>query len=438
MVRRIDARSREGRAALQALREILSIEHGMVAAGADLADTEASVRRILDDVRDRGDEAVCEWTRTLDGVALAPEDLRVPESRIREAFESMPPEFVDTVTRIRESVRRFQRHILLRNPKALARKGRRLRLIYRPLARVGIYVPGGKAFYPSTVLMTAVPALSAGVPEVAVACPPSADGDVHPAVLATCRICGLAEVYRIGGVQAVAAFAFGTQTVRPVEKIAGPGNLYVQMAKKLVYGRVDIDSFAGPSEVALLADSSADAELVAADMLSQAEHNPGAAVLVTPDEALADTVVEELERQVAGLERAKATREDLARYSAIVLVADLDEGARVVNDLAPEHLQILTKDPEAVLRGIRNAGAIFLGRHTPVAVGDYVAGPSHTLPTGGTARWASGLTANAFLRSISVIEYDAKALAADAPDIERLAGVEGLSAHSKSVRKRLE
>ena len=438
MVRRIDARSREGRAALQALREILSIEHGMVAAGADLADTETSVRRILDDVRDRGDEAVCEWTRTLDGVALAPEDLRVPESRISEAFESMPPEFVDTVTRIRESVRRFQRHILLRNPKALARKGRRLRLIYRPLARVGIYVPGGKAFYPSTVLMTAVPALSAGVPEVAVACPPSADGDVHPAVLATCRICGLAEVYRIGGVQAVAAFAFGTQTVRPVEKIAGPGNLYVQMAKKLVYGRVDIDSFAGPSEVALLADSSADAELVAADMLSQAEHNPGAAVLVTPDEALADTVVEELERQVAGLERAKATREDLARYSAIVLVADLDEGARVVNDLAPEHLQILTKDPEAVLRGIRNAGAIFLGRHTPVAVGDYVAGPSHTLPTGGTARWASGLTANAFLRSISVIEYDAKALAADAPDIERLAGVEGLSAHSKSVRKRLE
>ena len=438
MVRRIDARSREGRAALQALREILSIEHGMVAAGADLADTETSVRRILDDVRDRGDEAVCEWTRTLDGVALAPEDLRVPESRISEAFESMPPEFVDTVTRIRESVRRFQRHILLRNPKALARKGRRLRLIYRPLARVGIYVPGGKAFYPSTVLMTAVPALSAGVPEVAVACPPSADGDVHPAVLATCRICGLAEVYRIGGVQAVAAFAFGTQTVRPVEKIAGPGNLYVQMAKKLVYGRVDIDSFAGPSEVALLADSSADAELVAADMLSQAEHDPGAAVLVTPDEALADAVVVELERQVGRLDRAKATREDLARYSAIVLVADLDEGARVVNALAPEHLQILTKDPEAVLRGIRNAGAIFLGRHTPVAVGDYVAGPSHTLPTGGTARWASGLTANAFLRSISVIEYDAKALAADAPDIERLAGVEGLSAHSKSVRKRLE
>ena len=438
MIRRIDSKTREGRAALEDVRRTLSIEHGMVAAGADLADAETSVRRILDDVRDRGDEAVCEWTRTLDGVALKPEDLRVPESRIREAFESMPPEFVDTVTRIRESVRRFQRHILLRNPKALARQGRCLRLLYRPLARVGVYIPGGKAFYPSTVLMTAVPALEAGVPEVAVACPPSSDGDVHPAVLATCRISGLAEVYRIGGVQAVAAFAFGTQTVRPVEKIAGPGNLYVQMAKKLVYGRVDIDSFAGPSEVAILADASADAELVAADMRSQAEHGPGAAILVTPDEALADAVVEELERQVAGLERARATREDLARYSAIVLVADLDEGARVVNDLAPEHLQILTKDPEAVLRGIRNAGAIFLGRHTPVAVGDYVAGPSHTLPTGGTARWASGLTANAFLRSISVIEYDAKALAADAPDIERLAEVEGLSAHSQSVRKRLE
>jgi len=438
MIRRIDSSTHEGRAALEAVRRTLSLEHGMVAAGADLADAETRVRRILDGVRDRGDEAVCEWTRTLDGVALAPRDLRVPESRICEAFESMPPEFVDTVTRIRESVRRFQRHILLRSPKALARKGRRLRLLYRPLARVGVYVPGGKAFYPSTVLMTTVPALEAGVPEVAVACPPSADGDVHPAVLAACRISGIAEVYRIGGVQAVAAFAFGTQTVRPVEKIAGPGNLYVQLAKKLVYGRVDIDSFAGPSEVAILADSSADAELVAADMLSQAEHDPGAAVLVTPDEALADAVVEELERQVANLERARTTREDLARYSAVVLVADLDEGARVVNDLAPEHLQILTENPEAVLRGIRNAGAIFLGRHTPVAVGDYVAGPSHTLPTGGTARWASGLTANAFLRSISVIEYDAKALAADAPDIERLAGVEGLSAHSQSVRKRLE
>jgi histidinol dehydrogenase len=437
VIRRIDATKPKGRDELDALRRTLSIEHGMVS-GETLADTEASVRRILQDVRERGDAAVCEWTRRLDGVDLAPEDLRVPEERLAEAYDAAAPEFRETVTRVRDSVRRFQRHILQRSPKTLSRKGRRLRLLYRPLARVGVYVPGGKAFYPSTVLMTAVPALEAGVPQVAVACPPSDKGDVHPAVLATCRICGVAEVYRIGGVQAVAAFAYGTETVRPVEKIAGPGNLYVQLAKKLVYGRVDIDSFAGPSEVVILADSSAEARLVAADMLSQAEHDPGSAVLVTPDAALADAVVEELDRQVVGLDRAEAIREDLARYSAVVLVADLDEGAGVVNDLAPEHLQIVTRDPEAALRGIRSAGAVFIGPDTPVAVGDYVAGPSHTLPTGGTARWASGLTANAFLRAMSVVEYDAKALAADAPDIERLAEVEGLSAHAESVRKRLK
>jgi histidinol dehydrogenase len=223
-----------------------------------------------------------------------------------------------------------------------------------------------------------------------------------------------------------------------VDKICGPGNIFVVLAKKMVYGLVDIDSFAGPSEVAILADASADARLVAADMLSQAEHDPGAAVLVTPAEALAEAVVEELERQVGGLERAEATREDLARYSAVVLVADLDEAARVVNALAPEHLQILTRDPEEVLRGIRSAGAVFIGADTPVALGDYVAGPSHTLPTGGTAQWASGLTANAFLRAMSVVEYDSKALAADADDVCRLAEVEGLTAHAESIRKRLK
>ncbi|HUX14945.1 MAG TPA: histidinol dehydrogenase, partial [Phycisphaerae bacterium] len=328
--------------------------------------------------------------------------------------------------------------ILLRNPKPLKRKGRRLSLLYRPMERVGVFVPGGKAFYPSTLLMVAVPALSAGVPHVAVASPPTANGDIHPAVLATCRICGLAEVYRIGGTPAIAAFAYGTETVPAVEKIAGPGNLYVQLAKRMVYGRVDIDAFAGPSEVVVLADASADATLVAADMLSQAEHDPGSAVLVTPDEALANRVSEELERQVVALDRAEATRRSLEKYSAVVLVADLDEGARVVNELAPEHLQILTADPRAALRDIRSAGAIFLGPYTPVAVGDYVAGPSHALPTGGTARWASGLTANSFLRSMSVIEYDTRALAADADDFQRLAETEGLTAHAESVRKRLE
>ncbi|MBE3071244.1 MAG: histidinol dehydrogenase, partial [Planctomycetes bacterium] len=302
----------------------------------------------------------------------------------------------------------------------------------------GVYVPGGKAFYPSTLLMTAVPALSAGVPQVAVACPPSSNGDIHPSVLAVCRVAGVSEVYRMGGVQAIAALAYGTASVPAVEKIVGPGNTYVQLAKKLVFGLVDIDSLAGPSEVVVIADATADAALIAADMLSQAEHDPGSAILLTPDEALADAVEKAVEDQVAGLKRAEATRASIEKYAAVVLVADLDEAARLTNLLAPEHLEIQTAQPADVLRNIRCAGAVFLGRYTPVAVGDYVAGPSHTLPTGGTARWASGLTANDFLRSMSVIEYDRAALEADAEDICRMAEVEGLTAHAASVLKRLE
>jgi len=438
VIRRIDARTAEGRAALESLRATLSAGQGMISGETAPADVETGVRRILDSVRKRGDTAVCEWTHKLDGVALRPETLRVPEETIEAAYRAMPKEFIQTVTRVREAVRRFQRYVLPRERKPLSREGRTLRLVHRPMSRVGVYVPGGKAFYPSTVLMTAVPALSAGVPEVAVACPPTSDGDIARSVLAVCRVAGVSEVYRMGGVQAIAAMAYGTATVRPVEKIVGPGNTYVQLAKKLVFGRVAIDSFAGPSEVVVLADSSADAGLVAADMLSQVEHDPGSAILVTPDAALAAAVVKEIEKQTAGMKRADAIRSALEKYSAAVVVTDMDAAAEIVNGLAPEHLEIQTENPEDVLRSIRSAGAVFLGRYTPVAVGDYVAGPSHTLPTGGTARWASGLTARDFLRSMSVIEYDREALAADAEDVLRLAEVEGFPAHAASVRKRLE
>lgn len=438
MIRRIDYRTDAGRRALDALRAALDAEQGIVSGGEGAGEVETAVRRLLDDVRARGDAAVCEATARFDGVDLTPDALRVPAEAVEAAYDAADPAFVATVTRIRESVRAFQRQILARPPEVLERDGRRLRLLYRPLARVGVYVPGGRAFYPSSVLMTAVPALAAGVPEVAVACPPTADGDVHAAVLAVCRVAGVEEVYRMGGVQAIAALAYGTQAVPAVEKIVGPGNAYVQAAKRLVFGRVDIEGLAGPSEVVVLADGSADAALVAADLLSQAEHDPGSAILVTTDEALAGAVADELARQVAALARAEATREALEKYSALVVTGDLDEAVRVTNAIAPEHLEIQTADPEAVLRDVRCAGAVFLGRHTPVAVGDYVAGPSHTLPTGGTARWASGLTANDFLRSMSVVEYDAAALAADAPDIERMAETEGLTAHAESVRKRLE
>jgi histidinol dehydrogenase len=437
VIRRIDARKAAGRKALEVLRAALGAEQGMISGAGAAGEAEAAVRRILQDVRTRGDVAVCEWTARFDRAEVRPEALRVPAGTIEAAYKSMPREFIATITRIRDSVRKFQRHILLGDGKALNRGGRRMRLLRRPMDRVGVYVPGGKAFYPSTVLMTAVPALVAGVPEVAVACPPTAGGDVHPGVLAVCRAIGVKEVYRMGGVQAIAAFAYGTQSVRPVEKIVGPGNLYVQLAKKMVFGTVGIDSFAGPSEVIVLADASADAGLIAADLLSQAEHDPGSAILLTPSAKLADAVVAETERQVAGLSRAAATRAALEKYSAVVVVADMAAAVEQVNLFAPEHLEIQTKSPEAVLRKIRNAGAVFLGRWTPVAVGDYVAGPSHTLPTGGTARWASGLTANDFLRSMSVTEYDRKSLAADAEDIFRMAETEGLTAHAESVRKRL-
>jgi len=437
MIRRMDARTSEGREALRVLRARLSAEQGMVS-GTGAAKIEDDVRRILDDVRDRGDQAVCEWTNRFDGSDLTPADLRVPEDGIEAAYKAESDDFIATATRIRDSIREFQRQILHRDPPPLERGGRVLRQVYRPLARVGVRAPGWKAFYPSSMLMAAVPALTAGVPEVAVAAPPTAGGDIHRAVLAICRICGIHEVYRMGGTPSVAAFAYGTETVRAVEMIAGPGNQYVAVAKRMVYGQVKIDSLAGPSEVVVVADSSADPRIVAADMLSQAEHDPGSAILVTSDEALADAVVEEIERQVAGLDRADATREALEWYSAVVIVADMDEAVRVTNDLAPEHLEIQTERPEDVLRSIRCAGAVFLGRDTPVAVGDYVAGPSHTLPTGGTARWASGLTANDFRRSMSVIAYDRGALEADAEDVYRMAEAEGLTAHAESVRKRLE
>ena len=434
----MDCRTAKGREAVELLRTRLGVEQGMVSGAGAPGEIEAGVRRILDEVHQRGDASVCRYTREFDGADIRCEDLRVPDETIEAAYKSMPREFIQTVTRIRDSVRRFQRHILPRDRKPLVRDGRTLRLVYRPLARVGVYVPGGKAFYPSTVLMTAVPALAAGVPEVAVASPPTYEGDIHPAVLAACRVAGVSEIYRMGGVQAIAAFAYGTDTVKAVEKIVGPGNAYVQLAKRLVFGRVDIDSFAGPSEVIILADSSADARLVAADMLSQAEHDPGSAILVTPSKKLADAVEAELKKQVAVLARADAARDALKNYSAIVLVADMDKAAEVVNRFAPEHLEIQVKNLEDALRNVRCAGAVFLGKYTPVAVGDYVAGPSHTLPTGGTARWASGLTANDFLRAMSVVEYDRGALAADAPDIYRMAETEGLLAHAESVRKRLE
>jgi len=281
--------------------------------------------------------------------------------------------------------------------------------------------------------MTVVPAQVARVKEIAVIAPPTPFGAYNEVMLATCHELGVSEVYRVGGAQGIAALAYGCDAIPAVDKIVGPGNLFVALAKKHVYGTVDIDSFAGPSEVIVIADQSANPEYIAADLLAQAEHSPGSAILITWDEGLIDKVEAALERQLALLERAELTIDSLASFGALILVRDADHACQLTDEFAPEHLHIQTADPDAMIAKIKNAGATFLGHHTPVALGDYAAGPSHVLPTGGTCTWAAGLSSNSFLRSSSVTQFDANALNQISADVERLANEEGLTAHARSV-----
>jgi histidinol dehydrogenase len=309
---------------------------------------------------------------------------------------------------------------------------------YRPLDRVGICVPGGAAAYPSTVLMTAVPAQVAGVGQLAVVAPPTRFGAYNGDLLATCRELGLDEVYRLGGAQAVAALAYGVEGIPRVDKIVGPGNLFVALAKRHVYGEVDIDSIAGPSEVVVLVDRSTRPEYTAADLIAQAEHAPGASILIGWDEAVLDSAVAELGRQLAGLERGELARQSLEAFGAVILARDADEACALADQISPEHLHIATDDAVRLAEKIPHAGAIFLGNFTPVALGDYAAGPSHVLPTSGTARFASGLSANSFLRSSSLLHFSREGLAELAPDVQVLATKEGLTAHRASVEVRMK
>jgi histidinol dehydrogenase len=303
---------------------------------------------------------------------------------------------------------------------------------------VAVYVPGGRAAYPSTVLMTAVPARVAGVREIVLLSPPARDGSLNAAVLVAARIAGVTEAYRVGGAQAIAAAAYGTETIRRVDKIVGPGNIYVALAKRQVYGEVGIDMVAGPSEVVVVADESADAPSVAADLLAQSEHDPMArAVVLTPSAALIDRVAGETERQLARLPRREIARAALEANGALVLTASLEETIRVANGLAPEHLELLVAAPEALLASVQNAGAVFLGRFTPEVVGDYVAGPNHVLPTGGTARFASALGTEDFVKRLSVIEYSAEGLAEAGPHLAELSHLEGLDGHGAAAAVRI-
>ena len=435
-------------AALRQLSEKLSVRCGMVSPadrektvsvfGEPLSPVEA-VRKILRDVGERGDAAVAEYTRKLDGAALTPDRFAVPQKEIAAAYDSVSDDLKAALAKAGDNIRRFQEQIKLASPAPVRNaEGGTISVQYRPLRRVGIYVPGGRAAYPSTVLMTAIPAGVAGVDEIAIVTPCRPDGEVRPETLAAAHVAGVTEIYRIGGAQAIAALAYGTETIPRVDKIVGPGNIFVTLAKREVYGEVDLDMLAGPSEVLVVADGAANPRFIAADLLSQAEHDPAAAVLLTPDEDIARRTLEEIEKQLADLSRAAAARECLERYGFIGVTRDLDQAVRLANQFAPEHLELAVEGPEKLLPRIRSAGAVFLGAYTPEPVGDYLAGPSHVLPTGGTARFFSGLSVNDFLRRSSVVSYSKDALRRAAPGVETLARAEGLDAHARAAAIRFE
>ena len=404
----------------------------------EAAEQEKVVREIVAAVRARGDRALIEYTRRFDWPQAAPGKLRVTKREIEAARRKVGKRFLAAVRTAADRVRAFHEKQLPNDWFDLRVPGAVLGQKFTAIERVGIHVPGQSAALPSSLIMGLVPAQVAGVKELVFVTPPRKDGSVHPAILATAGELGAETIYRVGGAQAIAALAYGTKTIPRVDKIVGPGNIYVTLAKKLVYGDVGIEGLYGPSEVAILADGKADAKLIAADLLAQAEHNSDSPVfLVTPARALVEPVTKEITRQLKALPRRKVARESLERFGGIVVTKSLEEGAEVVNELAPEHVQICTENPFAVLPKIRNAGAIFLGQTSPVPLGDYVIGPSHWLPTGRTARFSSGLGTMDFMKRSSVIYTSKKAVEAHAEVVKVLAEVEGLEGHVRAVEARL-
>ena len=400
-------------------------------------DVVATVNAILDDVRTRGDTAVCELTARFDKVALRPEDLRVRPGEIESAFAAVDPALLGVMERAAANILRFHEKQRAVGFESEDLPGARVGVRVTPLGTAGIYVPGGTAPLPSSVLMNALPAKAAGVGRIVMCTPPRADGTVAPIILAAAKLAGVDEVYRIGGAQAIAAMAYGTATVPRVDKICGPGNLWVNTAKRLVYGQVDIDMFAGPSEILIIADDTADPAFVAADLLSQAEHDVLASALVVTDSpALAEAVVAETARRAALLPRQAILVRSLADFAAVLVVPDLAVAVDFANRLAPEHLELCVADPEALLPSIRNAGAIFLGSFSPEPLGDYFAGPNHVLPTSGTARFFSPLSTTDFQKRTSLLRYTREALERCSTDIVAFADAEGLTAHADAIRVR--
>jgi histidinol dehydrogenase len=396
------------------------------------------VAEIVAAVRDKGDAALIDLTARLDGVSLTAETLAVSSSELDAALERVGEDTVRSLRYAADRIERFHRACAPQSWRMTDANGSRLGQDVRALRRIGVYVPGGRAAYPSTVLMTVVPARVAGVSEIVLVSPPGRDGSLNTAVLAAARIAGVTETYRVGGAQAIAALTYGTEAIRRVDKIVGPGNIYVALAKSQVFGNVGIDMVAGPSEVVVVADDQADPAFAAADLLAQAEHDPMArSVLLTPSTRLIADVLGETERQLGVLPRREIATASLREHGALVLTRSLEEAVELANQLAPEHLELLVAEPERLLASVRSAGAVFLGRFTPEVVGDYVAGPNHVLPTGGTARFASALSTEDFVKRLSVIEYSADGLRESARHVAELSRLEGLHGHGVAAALRI-
>ncbi|WP_024833076.1 histidinol dehydrogenase [Ruminiclostridium josui] len=393
------------------------------------------VAEIIDTVKQNGDTALKEYTKRFDKAEI--EDIKVSEEEITSAYKKVDLQLLETIKKSRENIWSFHEKQLQNswvNPKE---DGTMLGQLVRPLEKVGLYVPGGTAPLISSVLMTAVPAKVAGVEKLIMCTPPSPDGSINPAILVAAREAGVDEIYRAGGAQAVAAMAYGTETIPSVDKICGPGNVYVATAKRLVFGDCDIDMFAGPSEILVIADSSAVPEYVAADLLSQAEHDIlASSVLVTDDVSLLDSVKTEIEKQLLTLKRSEIIEKSLKNYGFGILVDNIEEAIEVSNNIAPEHLELCIKEPMSILGMIKNAGAIFVGNYSPEPLGDYMAGPSHVLPTSGTARFSSPVNVDQFIKKSSLIYYNKQSLETTSNDIVRFAEAELLDAHANAIKVR--
>ena len=400
---------------------------------------EGRVSTIIDDIKSRRDEAVFEYTKKFDGYDLNADNIIVTEDEIKAAYEEIDACLVEIIRKALVNIRNYHAKQKRNSWFDATPDGTILGQKITPLARVGVYVPGGKAAYPSSVLMNVVPAKVAGVDEIIMCTPPGKDGKIYCGTLVAAKEAGVDVIYKVGGAQAIAAMAYGTESVPKVDKIVGPGNIYVALAKKAVYGQVGIDSIAGPSEIMVLADESANPRFVAADLLSQAEHDElASAILVTTSRELAEKVSEETEGFLRELSRRQIIEKSLENYGYILLAKDMDEAVAVVNEIASEHLELVTKDPFQTMTKIRNAGAIFLGEYSSEPLGDYFAGPNHVLPTNGTAKFFSPLEVDDFIKKSSIISYSREALGAIHTDIEKFAQAEGLTAHANSIKVRFE